>query len=280
VLNEAATLTDNNLNATNAQQVLSFTGTGVGGTNPQLASISPSSGASGTSVTVTGTNLSGATAVTFGSIPVTPSSSTSTSATAVAPAGSGTVSVTVTTPNGTSNGESFTYTATTAVAKPTFSPATGTYNSAQTVTISTSTPSATIYYTTDGTKPTTSSTLYSGPITVSASEIVKALAMKSGYTNSAVGTATYTFKADRPTFSPATGTYNSTQTVTISTTPPSATIYYTTDGSTPTTSSSVYSGPITVSATEKVKAIATVTGYSNSAVGTATYTFKAKSAKQ
>jgi sugar lactone lactonase YvrE len=190
VLNEAATLTDNNLNAANAQQALSFTGTGIGGTNPQLASISPSSGAGGTSVTLTGTSLSGATQVTFGASAVRPSSSTSTSVTATAPAGSGTVSVTVTTPNGTSNGESFTYTSTPA-ATPTFSPSAGTYTSAQTVTISSATSGATIYYTTDGSTPTTSSSVYSVPISVSATETVKALAVESGYTNSVIGSAAY-----------------------------------------------------------------------------------------
>ena len=77
-----------------------------------------------------------------------------------------------------------------------------------------------------------------------------------------------------PTFTPPSGTYSAAPTVTISTTTsPSAAIYYTTDGSTPTTSSTEYSGPITVSATETLKAIATVTGYPvPSAVGSAAYT--------
>jgi hypothetical protein len=76
------------------------------------------------------------------------------------------------------------------------------------------------------------------------------------------------------TFTPAAGTYSTTQTVTISTsTSRSATIHYTTDGTTPTTSSTEYSGPITVSTTQTLRAIATVNGYSApSAVGSATYT--------
>jgi hypothetical protein len=57
----------------------------------------------------------------------------------------------------------------TATAAPTFSPATGTYTSAQTVTISDTTPGATIYYAINGT-PTTSSTVYSGAVTVSSNE--------------------------------------------------------------------------------------------------------------
>jgi Chitobiase/beta-hexosaminidase C-terminal domain len=68
------------------------------------------------------------------------------------------------------------------VATPTFSPAAGTYTSIQTVTISDSTSGATIYYTTNGSTPTTSSTHYTSPITVSSSETVKAIGTKSGYT--------------------------------------------------------------------------------------------------
>jgi Chitobiase/beta-hexosaminidase C-terminal domain/IPT/TIG domain/Family of unknown function (DUF6067) len=272
VLNESATLTDNNLNGSSAQQGLPFTGTGVGGTNPQLTTINPPSGGSGTLVTLTGTNLSGATEVTFGTTQVTPASDSSTTVTANAPSGTGTVNVTVTTSNGTSNAESFTYTGTPA-ATPTFSPAAGTYTTAQTVTISDTTSGATIYYTTNGSTPTTSSTVYTGTITVSTPETVKAIATASGYTQSAVGSATYVFNAATPTFSPGAGTYNTSQTVTISDTTPSSTIYYTTNGTTPTTSSTVYSGPITVSAAETVKAIATASGHSQSAVGSAAYAF-------
>ncbi len=276
VLNESATLTDNNLNVSGAHQGIALTGTGVGGTNPQLTSINPPSGGNGTSVTVTGTNLSGATTMTFGATPVTPSSSTSTTVTATAPSGSGTVNVTVTTSNGTSNAESFTYTSTPA-ATPTFSPAAGTYTSTQTVTISDSTSGATIYYTTNGTTPTTSSTVYSAPISVSTTETVEAIATASGYTTSPVGSAAYTITltAATPTFSPAAGTYNSPQTVTISDATSGATIHYTTNGSTPTASSTVYSAPISVTATETIKAIAIASGYTNSAVGSATYTLKA-----
>ncbi len=177
---------------------------------------------------------------------------------------------------------SATYTISSSTAStPAFSPAGGTYTSAQTVTISTTTPSATIYYTTNGSTPTTSSSVYSGPITVSATETLKAIAVASGSTASAPGSATYTIStsaAATPAFSPAGGTYTSAQTVTISTTTPSATIYYTTNGSTPTTSSSVYSGPITVSATETLKAIAVASGSTASAPGSATYTISTSAA--
>jgi len=78
--------------------------------------------------------------------------------------------------------------------------------------------------------------------------------------------------AATPTFSPVTGTYISAQTVTINDATSGATIYYTTNGTTPTTSSTVYSSAITVSSTETLEAIATATVYSTSAVATAAYT--------
>jgi hypothetical protein len=76
------------------------------------------------------------------------------------------------------------------LATPTFSAAAGTYASAQTVSIGA--PSgATIYYTTNGQQPTTSSSKYTGPISVNSSEIVQAIAIESGATDSLVAVANY-----------------------------------------------------------------------------------------
>ena len=84
------------------------------------------------------------------------------------------------------------FTAMGTVATPTFSPAAGTYNVAQNVTISCATAGATIYYTVDGTEPTTSSAVYESAITVSETATLKAFAVKAGMLNSEVSTATYT----------------------------------------------------------------------------------------
>ena len=74
-----------------------------------------------------------------------------------------------------------------------------------------------------------------------------------------------------PTLSLAAGVYTSAQNVTISTTTEDATIYYTEDGSTPTASSTPYTGAIEVSATTTIKAIAVKEGNNNSLVASATY---------
>ena len=278
-------------------------------------------------------------------------------------------------------------------ATPTFSPAVGTYASAQNVTISCATEGATIHYTTDGTDPTTSSPTYSSAIPVSATTTIKALAEKSGLITSAVASATYTivsiehagtesdpytvadarnaiavggdlsnkyvagiisqvdefnstyssitywivddledttaplevysgkglngagfsavtdlqvadevtvkgtlklynttYEFDKnnqlvsfnrpgsatpcatPTFSPAEGEYTEAQNVTISCATDGATIYYTTDGTEPSTSSSKYTSAIAVSENTTIQAIAVKDGLSNSAIASATYT--------
>ena len=86
------------------------------------------------------------------------------------------------------------------------------------------------------------------------------------------GTGTSPTAAAIPTFSIPGGTYTSTQTVTISVSTPGATIYYTTNGTTPTTASTRYTGALIVNSTETLEAIATASGYSTSPVATATYT--------
>ena len=168
------------------------------------------------------------------------------------------------------------YTITGTVATPSISPALGIYTTAQSVSLSTSTPGATIRYTTDGSTPSeTFGTVYSSPFTVSASATVKAIAYKSTWADSALASATYTITGTvaTPTISPVAGTYTSAQSVTISTSTSGASIRYTTDGTTPSeTHGTVYSGAVSVASTQTVNAIAYLANWADSAVASAPYT--------
>ena len=171
----------------------------------------------------------------------------------------------------------YTFTEKQKVATPTFSPAAGTYTAAQSVEISCTTDGAEIYYTTDGSDPSASSTKYSSAIAVGETTTIKAIAVKDGMTDSSVASATYTINIPpqtvaTPAFSPDAGTYTEAQSVTISCETTGATIYYTTDGSDPSASSTAYSGAITVGETTTIKAIAVKEGMTDSAVTSATYT--------
>jgi len=163
------------------------------------------------------------------------------------------------------------------VATPVFSIASGTYTSTQSVEISCATSGATIYYTLNGSNPTTSSTTYTNAISISTSATIKAIAVKSGMTNSDIASANYTIniplpKVSTPTFNIADGTYTETQSVEISCTTAGSKIYYTLDRTAPTSSSTLYSGTISVSITTTIKAIAIKTGMADSDLATASYT--------
>jgi len=79
-------------------------------------------------------------------------------------------------------------------ATPAFTPLPGTYTSSRSVTITDATKGVTIYYTTNGTTPTTSSKVYQAAIQVSASETIEAIAVAAGYSQSATGVAAYVIK--------------------------------------------------------------------------------------
>ena len=78
------------------------------------------------------------------------------------------------------------------VATPTFTPAAGSFITAQQVEIACATEGATIYYTTDGTEPTENSAVYAEAFTVSSTTTVKALAVKEGMNDSDIASVTYT----------------------------------------------------------------------------------------
>jgi hypothetical protein len=80
------------------------------------------------------------------------------------------------------------------VAKPVANPAGGSVTSGTKVTLTTATPGADIYYTTDGSTPTVNSTKYSGPITINEAVTIKAIAVKDGMKNSEVLTVSFTIR--------------------------------------------------------------------------------------
>jgi Astacin (Peptidase family M12A)/Chitobiase/beta-hexosaminidase C-terminal domain/Divergent InlB B-repeat domain len=108
----------------------------------------------------------------------------------------GTAGITVANPDGkTSTPVTFSITAYPPTATPLFSLAAGVYAGTQMVMLSDASSGAAIYYTTNGTLPTTASTLYVTPITVSSSETIEAIAVASGFSQSAVASAAYTIPA-------------------------------------------------------------------------------------
>jgi hypothetical protein len=163
----------------------------------------------------------------------------------------------------------------TQTAAPLFTPAAGNYSSAQSVTMSDATSGAKIYYTTDGSAPTTASTVYSAAIAVASTTTIKAIATATGDTSSAVASALYTISASTPTptISPNGGSFTAAQAVTLADSSGGAVIHYTLDGSTPSSTSTAYSSPFTISAAgaTTVKAIAIASGTSSS-TASATFT--------
>jgi hypothetical protein len=162
----------------------------------------------------------------------------------------------------------------TMAAAPAFSPVAGNYTTSEGVTLSSTTSGAKIYYTTNGSTPTTASSLYSAAIAVKSSETVSAIAVATGLTNSSVAKAAYVIEtpASLPAFTPSAGKYATAQRVTLTSATAKATIYYTLNGSTPTTASAAYTGPIAVSSSTIIEAIATASGFTNSTIGSATFT--------
>ncbi len=135
---------------------------------------------------------------------------------------------------------------------------------AQKVSISTTTPDALIYFTTNGISPTTSNTLYAGPFNIYDSAIIMAIAVKSGYGNSAISTSSiskFRETVERPLIvdSFISGTTNIVghQLVSISCDTEGAIIHYTLNNDIPDGSSPLYNSPLEIFETTTINAIAT-----------------------
>jgi nucleoid-associated protein YgaU len=166
------------------------------------------------------------------------------------------------------------------VAAPAFSPAGGVYNSPQSVTLSTSTEGAEIRYTLDGSAPgATSGTLYSGAVTVPATATVKAVAYKNGWEDSPIASAVYTVQAEAVQFDPPAGSYDTVIEVALSSATAGAEIWYTTDGSQPGPGTgTAYTGPVPLSNSATIRAVAAKKDWTASAVASAAYTVNAVAA--
>jgi hypothetical protein len=139
-------------------------------------------------------------------------------------------------------------------------------NGSNAISITSATEGATIYYTTNGNPPTTSSTAYTGPLTENVSGVtIKAIAVKENMIISEVGIGSVTLQCAAPVI-----VKNGNTGFTVSCPFPASgvTIYYTTDGSAPTTSSSstTSGGTVSCAIPVTVNAMAVATNYNNSTV--------------
>lgn len=159
-------------------------------------------------------------------------------------------------------------------AAPLFSSNGGTFGSIQKVSITSATEGATIYYTTDGSEPTTESTKYTAVITIDKTTTIKAIAVKDDMENSKVVTAEFTIilPVTAPVISPNGGSFSGSQTVKITCATEGATIYYTTDGTSPKTSGTFYEKEFTITENTTVRAIAVKEGMTNSAIVSVSFT--------
>jgi C1A family cysteine protease len=181
-------------------------------------------------------------------------------------------------PLGVSEHVSTEYKITGKVKTPTFSLPSGKYPHTKSVTITCTTPGATIRYTTDGSEPTVdhgSIIFGAGAITVASSFTLKARAFYNDWLPSAMATAVYTLPLPALYFDISAGPYTTEQQVTISCPIPEATIHYTTNGTEPTTSSPVITsgGKVLINKTLTLKAKAWKKGWLPSPIQSAVYTF-------
>ena len=167
---------------------------GLSASNTITATLSSGS-AQGVSFSVAGLPSSATASLSSPSCSPTCSTILTISASGATPAGSFPITVTAV-GGGLTRTTSFTLTVSApAAAAPTLSPNGGSYFGSVSVSMQTATSGAAIYYSTDGSVPTQSSTLYAGPFTLTSSAIVKAKAFKSGYTGSNETSASFTVAA-------------------------------------------------------------------------------------
>lgn len=160
------------------------------------------------------------------------------------------------------------------VAWPTFMPGGGTRSSPVSVTLSTATVGAQLRYSTDGSVPNENSTLYTTPITIGTTTVLKVIGVKPGWTSSPTATDIYTMNFGAiapPVASPTGAVFTGSVAVTLAASG-GATIRYTTNGTEPTSGSAIYTQPLVFGATTTVKAKAFHPDFTTSATATQVYT--------
>jgi glucose/arabinose dehydrogenase len=156
---------------------------------------------------------------------------------------------------------------------PVFSPAAGPITNGTTISISTVTSVAVIYYTLDGSIPSTTSPVYTAPLVINGGTTIKAMAVATNYQNSSLQSTFFQLvQTATPIFNPASGPVIYGTNISISCATPGSTIYYTLDGTTPTTNSAAYSVPLAIYGDTSLNAFATTPGNLNSAVQSQFYT--------
>lgn len=161
---------------------------------------------------------------------------------------------------------------------PVFSVKGGSYTSQRHLAI-TSPSGVPVYYTTDGTNPTSKSLKYSDTLLLDSNVAIKAFAYLPNWRASPVVSASYSFKVATPTLSFTSGSYDTTQVLKITDSASGIVIHYTKDGTIPTCSSPVYSSDslLTIDSSMTVQARACRTGWDSSNVAVGHYTFKVDS---
>jgi formylglycine-generating enzyme required for sulfatase activity len=155
---------------------------------------------------------------------------------------------------------------------PGISPNSGTYTTEQYIKLSCAAEGASIRYTTNGAEPNEYSTLYTDSLYVSSAKSIKAKAFKTGWEPSSTNTASYSFRTATPSIDPPSGSYASSVSVTLSCATSSSEIRYTTNGSEPTSLSTLYTSPVLLTDNTTIKAAAFRSGWDASYTSIAAYT--------
>ena len=126
--------------------------------------------------------------------------------------------------------------------KPNTNYTSGEYTEPISVSLMTATPNAKIYYTLDGSEPTSKSKSFNNPIKINKTTTLRAISIADGYRISDEVTYKYIYQVDIPQTNKKSGKYQGTISVKLSCATNGAKIYYTTNGKTPTSKSTRYKG--------------------------------------